>query len=340
MQFAVGYRLPEEDEEPLTRIVKEFRDQIAEVYFPWPGLPSGRSPMGGVSGAVDWNAQSRLESDLKVFKHTGIKLNLLFNASCYGGYGSSRYLANLVGSIVGHLRDNIGLDAVTTMSPLVAKTIKREFPAIHVRASVNMRLGTVKSFQYVADLFDGFMLQREYNRDLEKIAELQVWCRRMGKDLHMLANSGCSNFCSVQTFHDNLVAHENEVSETVNASEDAPGLCWQYYRQKGNWVAFLQNSWVRPEDVHHYEPYFSVMKLATRMHSNPRMVIRAYCRQKFSGNLPDLLEPGHGRLFAPNIIDNTRFPEDWFQRTTACDKRCEGCDYCSSVLNRVLRVTE
>jgi len=336
MKFAVGYQLPEEDEEPLTRIVKEFREQIAEVYFPWPSLPSGRSPMGAVSGAVDWNAQSRLESDLMVFKDMGLELNLLLNASCYGGHGNSRFLANLVRSTVAHLRDCAGLDSVTTMSPLVARTIKQDFPAVQVRASVNMRLGTVKSLQYVAGLFDGFYLQREFNRDFARIAELKAWCRNVGKELYMLANSGCLNFCSVQTFHDNLVAHENEVSETVNVTDRPPALCWDYYGQRENWVAFLQNSWVRPEDVHHYEPYFSVMKLATRMHANPRLVIRAYCEKKFAGNLPDLFEPGHGRLFAPYVVDNTRFPGDWFSRTTACDKRCERCDYCSSVLQSVL----
>lgn len=106
----------------------------------------------------------------------------------------------------------------------------------------------------------------------------------------------------------------------MNVGDDAPALCWRYYRRKENWGTFLQNSWVRPEDVHHYEPYFSVMKLTTRMHANPRMVIRAYCEGTFSGNLPDLLEPGHGPLFAPYIVDNTRFAKDWFVRTTRCDK--------------------
>ena len=128
----------------------------------------------------------------------GLKLDLLMNASCYGRVGFSRYLVNLVGSIVAHLWDIVGLDAVTTRSPLIARTVKQDFPGIDVRASVNMRLGTVKAFQYVADLFDSFYLQREYNRDIERIEELKEWCERAGKGLYMLANSGCLNFCSVQ----------------------------------------------------------------------------------------------------------------------------------------------
>ena len=110
--------------------------------------------------------------------------------------------------------------------------------------------------------------------------------------------------------------------------------CSAYHRK--NWPVFLQGSWVRPEDVHHYEGLFDVMKLATRMHADPRKVISAYCRGSFDGNLLDLLEPGHGALIAPRIIDNRLFPDDWFERTTACDKKCHRCDYCSSVLEDVL----
>lgn len=34
MKFAVGYQLPDEGEEPLVAIVRDFRDHIEEVYFP------------------------------------------------------------------------------------------------------------------------------------------------------------------------------------------------------------------------------------------------------------------------------------------------------------------
>ena len=44
----------------------------------------------------------------------------------------------------------------------------------------------------------------------------------------MLANSGCLNFCAAQIFHDNLVAHESEVSETVNVCDRTPAVCWLY----------------------------------------------------------------------------------------------------------------
>ncbi len=285
---------------------------------------------------MDWSAQARLEEDLAEIAGQGVKLDLLLNASCYGARAASQELANTVLSIVAHLSDSVGLSVVTTMSPVLAETVKREFPGLDVRASVNMRLGTVKALEYVADRFDSYYVQREYNRDLERLAELKEWADAHGKRLCLLANSGCLSFCSVQTFHDNLVSHEKEVSVMVNVRADSPAQCWSYYREPAHWVSFLQNPWIRPEDLHHYEGLFPVVKLATRMHARPRLVIDAYVRGRFRGNLPDLFEPGHGPLFAPYIIDNTRFPEDWFVRTTQCDKRCHRCGYCAAVLAQVL----
>jgi collagenase-like PrtC family protease len=336
LRFAVGYQLPEPDEEPLTQIVAEFRDRLAEVYFPWLDMPSGRSPMSARGGEVQWDAQQVLERDLHALKGLGLKLNLLFNANCYGGQALSQALHSRVCSIVAHLLDTCGLDVVTTTSLLVARTVQQQFPEVEVRASVNMRLGTARAMDYVAEYFDSFTMQREYNRDLGRIAELKAWAEERGKALHFLANSGCLSWCSGQSFHDNLVAHEAQISETVNVSGWNPSVCWGYYSDPAHWVALLQSTWVRPEDLHHYEGLFPVAKLATRMHANPRKVIQAYCQGRFRGNLLDLFEPGHGPLLGRHVIDNTRFPEDWFQRTSECDQRCQACGYCAAVLERVL----
>lgn len=336
MKLAIGYQLPGEDEEPLVEIARDFADHLDEVYFPWPAMPSGRSPMGVEGGIVDWQAQERLEHDLAAFRSMGLKLDLLLNANCYGGRAMSQHLANEVCSLIAYLHDLVGLDVVTTASLMLAHVVRRHFPDIEVRASVNMRIGTVRAMQYVAHLFDSFYIQREYNRDLDRIAELCAWADEHGKRLYVLANSGCLNFCSGQTFHDNLVAHEAEISATCNISDFNPCVCWTYLAQRDNWVALLQNSWIRPEDMHHYDRYFPAAKLATRMHANPRLVLQAYCSGQYRGNLLDLLEPGHGPLLAPWIIDNSRFPSDWFEQTSRCDKRCHACGYCACVLEQVL----
>ncbi|MBC7286746.1 MAG: hypothetical protein H5T86_01630 [Armatimonadetes bacterium] len=336
MKFAVGYWPAVGRQPTVTEICKRFAEKIEEVYFPWAYAPSGRAPLGAALGQLDLEAQARLMEDLRCLRSTGVKLDLLLNASCYGGRGISVALASEVYAIAAYLTEQVGLEAVTTTSPMVAYVIKRQFPDIEVRASVNMRIGTVKAMQYVAHLFDGFYVQREFNRDLERIEELSTWAALEGKKLYMLANSGCLNFCSCQTFHDNLVAHEAEVAGMRNLEGFNPAICWSYLARRDNWPAILQGSWVRPEDIGRYSSYFGATKLATRMHANPAVVVEAYCAGSYRGNLLDLLEPGHGPLLAPYAIDNGRFPPDWFDAVTTCDKRCHKCDYCREVLDTVL----
>ena len=341
MKYSVGFQLYEQGEEPFSSIVNAYRDHISEVFFAWQDIPTGRSAIATRHGYTDWSAQTRTEEELRAIKARGVKLDLLFNGNCYGEYAISERLANTVISTIVYLEEvGCGVDIITTASPAIAHTVKKHFPAIEVRASVNMRIGTVKGMAYLSDLFDSFHVQRDYNRDLSHLQMLKKWADANGKRLIMLANSGCFVNCSGQTFHDNLVAHEAEICETKNLNDFMPYVCHKALKKRENWHMLLENTWVRPEDIHRYEGLFDTVKLATRMHALPGMVIDAYARRSFIGNLLDLFEPGFGRAIAPYIISNGDFPEDWFTRTTSCDKLCHTCGYCRSVLERVLLKTE
>lgn len=341
MKFAVGFQLYTGDEEPFSQIVADYRDAISEVFFAWQDIPTGRSGVATMHGYTDWDAQRRLEQELTRIKSMGIKLDLLFNANCYGEYALSEKLANTVISLLTYLRKAVGgVDIITTASLAIAHTVKTHFPDIEVRASVNMRIGTVKGMQYIADLFDSFHVQRDDNRDLAHLRTLKEWADANGKKLILLANSGCFAFCSGQIFHDNLVAHEAEICEVNNIRGFTPYACWRMLRDRANWPMLLQNTWVRPEDLHHYEGLFDTVKLATRTHALPGLVIGAYARGYHCGNLLDLFEPGFGPALSPCILDNTAFPDDWFAKTSTCDHQCHRCNYCASVLARVLLNTE
>lgn len=329
MKFAVGYRLAEDEPGFFADIVRDYREHVAEVYFAWPGEPSGRAPLPE-------EAAGQVAEELARIKRLGVRLNLLLNANCYGDRALAQAFVEDITALVGRLCDTVGLDAVTTASPLVARVMRRGFPSLDVRASVNMRLGTVKALAYVASDFTSYCVQREFNRDPERLAELQDWADENGKHLHVLANSGCLNFCAAQTFHDNIVAHETEVNRHDNV-RNLTTLCRELYRRCEFRVNFLEGSWIRPEDIAaHSRLFHGGYKLATRMHDRPRLVIDAYARGRCVGNLLDLMEPGFGPLFDPWIVDNTRFPADWFETTLRCDKRCGRCDFCARTLNAVL----
>ena len=341
MKFAVGFQLYENGEEPFSNIVAAYREHIGEVFFAWQDIATCRSAVATRHGYTDWTAQSRTEEELRAIHAMGVRLDLLFNANCYGEYAISQKLENTVMSVIEHLQEAVGgVEIITTTSLAVAHAVKKHFPLIEVRASVNMRIGSVKGMEYVKDLFDSFHVQREYNRDLAHLQMLKEWAENAGKKLILLANSGCFVNCSGQIFHDNLVAHESEMCEMQNMKDFTPYVCWRALKSPENWHMLLENTWIRPEDLHHYEGLFDTVKLATRMHTLPGMVIDAYVRRSYYGNLLDLFEPGFGRALAPYIIDNHSFPENWFTKVTSCDKICHRCGYCKEVLASVLVNTE
>ena len=318
-------------------MIENFRSSVDIVYFPWLNTPSGRASLGDKNGWNDWGIQEQLESDLKAIKSLGIKLNLLFNASCYGELSVSRYLSRYVLSVIDRL-ENIGVkpDVVTTCSPFIADTIKKNNKDIKTRASVNMKIGTVSGMEYLADLFDEYNMQREYNRDISHITELKKWAQIEGKNLILLANSGCLYECSAQGFHDNMVAHETEIGKTDNVSGFNPVNCRRLMNNPANWKYILQATWIRPEDLHHYTEFFPVVKLATRMHQNPWLILQAYTSGFHPGAITDLLEPSFSGEIGSKMIANQLFPKDWFEKTTSCQRNCGTCQYCNDVLGRIL----
>lgn len=326
MKFSIGYQLPDEYDS-IAEICKDYKDHISSVYFSAPEQISARSVIAGEN-------RTDMLRELRYVRDLGIKLTLLYNANCYGDEAvSSRFKEKIVENIHA-MRDAVNITDITTTSPFVAKTVKETFPELKVCASINMWVGTTQAMQYLGDCFDGYYMQREWNRDFEKINELSDWCTKHGKTLKMLANSGCLYTCPFHIFHDNLVAHETGACKLDNAMSSNPSPCWDMMENLNQMEAaavFLQESWVRPEDICKYENYFSEVKLASRMHSNPRRVVNAYVKGSFKGNMFDLTEPSYSKRFKAYILDATRFPKDWFERTANCTKKCEECGYCANV---------
>jgi collagenase-like PrtC family protease len=327
VRLAVGYPVAGgEVARQFCETVGEYHEHIEEVYFAAPGTPSGRSP--ACEDGEIW-------ANLAGLRSLGVKFDLLLNANCYGARAASQELADDVCRTLDTARERCGVDTVTTTSPFVADGLRRNDPELELRASVNMRIGTVQAMEMFADLFDGFYVQRDFNRDLPRLAELRKWTHDRGKKLCILANSGCLAFCPGQTFHDNLVAHEPELQNTPGLRHELLA-CRRFLSDRNNWRAILAATWIRPEDIPQYEHLADVAKLATRMHHNPRIVIAAYARRRFRGNLLDLLEPGYGDQLRGARVDARALPADWFDRTTSCRRDCDTCGYCRDVLEGAL----
>ena len=302
MKFSVGL----DKNCSLIEEIIRFKEHIHEVYFSWGDFPNGRSNQLLKDGYTTWELQELQINALKELKEQNIDLNLLFNANCYGAESLSRTFFDKIGTTVDYVKDKFGLKSITTTSPLIAKFIKNNFEKLEVRASVNMEIGTVQGMEYLSNYFNGFYMKRELNRDFTAIRELSSWCKNNNKKLYMLANSGCLNYCSAHNFHDNLVAHENEIAKMDNAY-GFTGICHEYLKNPDNYETLYENmNFIRPEEICRYEEFFDVVKLATRVHNNPTIVLESYIKGKYSGDLLRLLEPAHS--IYPYVLENGEPP--------------------------------
>lgn len=343
MKFSVGYQYPDEySEERFPEILQDYSDFITELYFAPGNEPGARSPAANASGFDEDEAWEILTEDLIETKKMGIKLNLLFNANCLGADCISKDLQNRVVKITGKIIDICGLETVTTASWFIAGVLKKHFPQLEIRASVNMKLGTLEALNYAAERFDGFCIQRDINYHPDTLRKISAWAKQNNKNICLLANSGCLRNCAFQTFHDNLVAHFGELRRENCCMDQDPIFCRRFYADDAHKMEYLSHSTlIRPEDVKYYEDIVTVLKLATRTHSNPRLVLEAYTSGKFTGNFFDLTEPGHGIFFRGKVLDNAKIPPEYLMVKSQCKENCSECGFCKRVMeNALLSCTE
>lgn len=249
------------------------------------------------SGRLVISDEHRQIEEIGRLADAGIALGLLLNANCFGGKSLSKEFYAQVGETIDRFAADGSLKSVTTTSPLIAKFVKDNFPALETRASVNMEIGTIEGMEYLEDVFDGYYLKRELNRVFPVVRQIKSWCDAKGKKLYILANSGCLNYCSSRVFHDNLVAHEQEIVKEDNGYR-YQGTCWKWLSNpdnRGKWHE--RTNWIAPEGVGKYENLCAAMKLATRVNVNPSRVLLSYVKGRHLGDVKDLLEPNHSALW-------------------------------------------
>ncbi len=336
-KFAVGHYLTDKPDDPLSfaELAKRFAPRLREVYFPWPGLSNARAKVYDKP-----DDEERIVADLKYCREHGMKLDILANATCYGEKAFTEEQRLQVVSIIRHM-DELGLypEIITTTSPYIAKVFKLNFPDIEIRASVNMRLRNTLALEYLAPLYDSYYICRDVQRDLPTFHKMAAWCRDHGKKLCMLANSGCVRNCPWQVFHETLLSHRFTDTIPEMGAQNLELLCNRIFSQKKTYSDFLRCSWIRPEDVHVFEPELETIKLSTREAKYPHEIVEAYVNGSYDGNLLRLMDPYHAFGFRPNRIDNKSFPADWVTSGIAgkCAENCMHCGKCEEILKQVTK---
>ncbi len=335
-KFAVGHFLTKKPDDPqsFAELARRYASRLREVYFAWPGLLNGRP-----TGLRKENEEERIISDLQCCREHGMKLDLLANATCYGEKACTADQRHQLTGIVERLA-SAGLypEIVTTTSPYIAKLFKVEFPDIEIRASVSMRLRSTLAFEYLAPLFDSYYICRDVQRDLPTFRSMAAWCKDHGKKLCMLVNSGCVRNCPWQVFHETLHAHDFYGALPEMYAQGLDFICRTVFKS-GHPADFLRCSWIRPEDVHVFEPELESIKLSTRQVFYPFEIVEAYLNGSYDGNLLRLMDPYPGAFFRPYRIDNKSFPSDWVTGGIAakCAENCTHCGKCEEILRNTLK---
>lgn len=321
------------DNKPFVDICSDYVPRIKEIFFAWPGVIASR-PMDA------WTHERRAQiiSDLKWARENGIELDTIFNANCYGDIAMSEELANVVRSVIEEM-DNEGLfpEHLTTTSPFIATVVKKEFPAIKIRFSINMDISTQSALKYVDSICDEFYVGRNLHRNLDYVKKMSAWAKEHNKLIGMQANPGCLRNCPYHTFHNNLHGHnrigQSEAAAKFNFSNF---LCRNVF-ERGNYEEFLRAIWIRPEDLPMYEPYIDVVKLATRRHPYPEKIIAAYANYSYDGDVADIVDPCYK---FPKIFDNKSFDGTslWPSVRDCKDAdNCKNCGKCSQLLKQVFK---
>lgn len=334
-RFAFGYFFEKRAGFTFRDLAEKYAPFLQEVYFPWPGLLSAREIDGDPVPL-----RKRLIDDMLFCRSKGIRLDLLINATCYGDNAvSSIQREDYLGNLKEMDKAGIMPEIITTTSPYIATITKKYHASIDRRASVNMRLNSTLAMEYVSDEFDSFYLCRDLQRDLPTVKLFAEWGKKNGKKICMLANSGCLRYCPWQTFHETLLAHTFTHAFDESKKLNFPTTLCVGTAQAKRFEEFLRASWIRPEDLHRYDPYVSVFKLSTREAPHPDLILKAYTAGSFDGDLLKILDPDFSYFVRPYIFDNKAFPKEWSEGKIAgrCAIDCTHCGKCTEVLKLVYK---
>ena len=321
------------DNAPFREICEKHISRIKEVFFAWPGVTASR-PM------AEWTPERKelFFEDIAWCRREGVELDAIFNANCYGDIAISKTLAEHVSQVLEEM-DAKGLfpEHLTTTSPFIATVVRRRFPSVKIRLSVNMYVEGRLSLTYIDELFDSFYAGIDNHRNPEYVRKMSGWAAGRGKTLCIYANSGCLRDCPFRQFHNNLHGH-NRMGQSAAGEEFSFSTfrCRTNY-ERGNFADFLRANWLRPEELREYEPYAGAVKLATRRHPDPESIIRAYATYSYDGDIAKITDP----FFSfPFPIDNATLGKSplWPQVRDCLDAHdCRRCGKCDALLDELKR---
>jgi collagenase-like PrtC family protease len=335
IQFSLPYNNDPETLKQQLKLQGHGGNTISEIYLSGPQEYSG-------AGRIIRQVNPREFFDVIELVHANnIGVNIILNSTCEG---MSWYEADRIEDLISFLMKicrEYKVEAVTVANPLLICEIKQRLPGLIVCASVLSDIDCVQralvAKQAGADIITP---DANINRDIKLLNQIK---QATGLDLKIMVNEGCLYKCLYRKFHFNYVSHySKEVRREIPEVKNFFSYCMAITKKDPSQI--LKSGWIRPEDLTRYAGISDFFKVVgrTRPKSMILRAVKAYMQEHYAGNIFDILCSSLNAFSMSYgaYIDNGKLDEaNFFDRVSSCDRNCSECDYCSNLVNRLLKLS-
>jgi collagenase-like PrtC family protease len=229
-----------------------------------------------------------------------------------------------------------GLEAVTIANPIYIIEVKRACPDLEIHASV---LGDIDCMQraimYAEVGADVITPDANINRNLGLLKEIK---KATKTELKLMVNEGCLYKCPFRKFHFNYISHS---SKELHTDAEDPFFNNCISKTLSDPPQIFKSGWIRPEDIEKYCGITTFFKIVGRagVPSFIERATKAYLEQSWDGDLLDIISSSMHQFGLHNCayVDNKSLDKhDFFQKIISCDCNCSNCNYCRSLVEKVI----
>jgi len=328
-------------------------DNVSEVYL------KGPSPKIGTGRIQDYRpSESYFRNLCKEIHDRGCEVNVLLNATCYGG---EEYTKKWIENVLEYLEllESMKVDVVTVTYPYLLSLIRHySFPFKVVVSVLSYVLTPVRAQYFDGMGADRITLAPDVNRDLETVREIRkaVRCK-----LGAIVNEGCLLDCPYRPFCYNYISHVSVRRELRRISSDKGILGEHHWFDESQLIIrnpyrLLTSPWIRPENLVDYErlgvEYFKISGRELPCIFLEKC-LEAYHSGRFEGNIFEIID-GALRLpdawskkptgfthYGPTLYYlNNKDLNDFFRKVSTCSKNCPECGFCGKFAEENLKENE
>ncbi|MFZ2071251.1 MAG: peptidase U32 family protein [Halobacteriota archaeon] len=307
---------------------------VAEVYMA--GSPE---VMGSGRATLHAALLDEVKEQTAYAHQHGVKLNVVMNPSCLGGYHLTFQGYKTFEWYFNEL-DKADVDGVTVAEPYLVELL-RDYSLETVMSCV-AHVDSPQRAEFVEALgADAITVDTNINRDFGTLEAIKktVHC-----NIRVIVNEGCLYKCPFRHAHFNLFSHITTARASSTAMQP-PNTFGDYYFDKCISIRvrdpsqIIRSPWIRPEDLKVYEAIgITEFKISGRANAVQWILncMAAYHHREFKGNLLELLDcPSELRYTF--YVDNDLLAGS-INQWKNCNKVCDECRYCDALTNRVLSV--